>query len=278
MTDQIETKTQAIVKKVAELTKDEPIGRSISTMEGKARILDLIQTTLTTQYTVNGVPDKLDEHDNALLIAAIFDVIKRNQFLTLSELQYVFSRGLTSEYGEMTHFFNANNVNIWIRKYIDKERSGAAKAIAQQRQQDYEKPEPTEEEKQQVTEAVWNQFVEWIHRQHAAFKEAIGAGSFKASDIDDHPAAAYYYKKMVEKGLLDVPTAQEKKDAVTMYIATAMVNLKGKGYKPTTNGGVIQPTDEKVQDAAKSLAMMHFIKKRVYDWFVSDVNLEDILS
>lgn len=252
------------------IQSSEPVGRLVQTVDGKNQILDLIQTTLTSQHTINGVPDRMDERDQALLMAAIVEVIKRFAFINLEELRYVFKRGLTGDYDEMNHFFNAKNVNIWIKTYIERERSGNAKLIAQRRQEQPDnKPEPSPSEREKLRQKVWIVFYEWIDKQHQRYKEAkLGGLEFKFSDIDDHPAARYYYKRMIEGGFMEVPGKEEKIQAVEAYKLKAIHDLKSD-----RSGGMVTQDAPEVQERAKSLAMMHFIKRQLFNLFENDTDL-----
>lgn len=267
------------IQKIEDLMNDEPLGRSLQTFEGKNRLLDLISTTTVTQYTVNGVPDKLQDDEDAAALhqSTIYNEIKRRGFLTFKEIKYIFGRGLVGEYGQNTHFFNAKNVKFWIDSYVEKERTKTAKLKAQAIQEAAEiRPELTPREKAELSRQVWTRFVEWVKKQHGRYKEFAGRMEFTADDIENHPAPELYYRKMIERGMILEPPVEVKKELMIFYTPDALEELKQKGYRSIASK-MINIGDPSVKAVAKRMAMMKIIKDQLFTWFSNDQDLDKVL-
>lgn len=256
------------------ISDSEPISRITHTMDGKSKILDVISATFVTQHTINGVPNKADEEDLALMTMAIYEVIKRHSYVSLQELKYVFSQGLTGEYGENTHFFNAKNVNTWLRVYQENRRK-IVKDLSQKKHQEDEQREVSEEEKRAIRIDLVKWFLDWIDVQRERYHEARGGGQkFSFYDIQDHYSGAYWYDRFTAEGIMDPPSKEEKIEVFAAYEKKS-VSAHSRRRK---SAGPININSPQVSQTAVNMAKFHFVKKLLYMWFENDLNYHVLLT
>ena len=255
------------------ITDGEPIAKFMNEMDGKSRILDLIDTTMATQHTVNGVPINVDAEDLALMNIAILEVIKRFGYLSINELKYVFSRGLTSEFGEMTHFFNAKNVNIWLKKWSEERKSFVKEIIHKRNKQEYSEP-MSDQERERLHMDLVSDFCDWIDSQRQRWAESVLSGAtFKLHDIEDHYGGGLWYDKLIEMSVLEPPTKEEKLKAIEAYKEKALMKMKSSRASRHIHVG-----DGSVESRARTYAKFHFVKRLLLNWFENDFNYRELLT
>jgi hypothetical protein len=259
-------------KSIIENASQSPLAK-YNNPDGRSEIMSLIGTTLSFQHTINGVRtnDNLTPEEITMQKGAILSVVFRYGFLTKKELEFIFSRGMVGEYGERDIFFNARSVNLWIRKYIEEHRKQALAANARSLQDDFTPPEPTDEEKSESAKAAWKRLIEYAEKCHNQAKEILLEGSFKPEALPPITGSEYYYRKLIEKGLLEEPTKERKLEVMNKHKLQAIDELQKR------DGRHIDTSNPEIVTVCKRLAMAYFVKELLSVWFLQDEDFRTML-
>ena len=230
---------------------------------GDALILEMIEKAFRNQKSFNGVKtfETYTEEERRDVQIHVFETITtKYKNLSINEIIYVFKSGMSGDYGDNV-YFSARSVNHWLREYSENERKKSMRAYNQalQKQAEAIKPEPTAEEKLQLQKDLLEGLANWIDKQQSLCSEWIQQGKFQAKCIEDHQYGHFWYRKLIDLGLMPEPSVLDR----NTYFQKAM---------ETTRPG------DKQSEKAIMKAKGWFFKRQVYEWIKEDAPYRSMFS